>query len=106
MTPSGVPGEVRGVSNCGVPAPCVGHALYGPGAANLYQPPAGVFEPHAAAPWLPSQQICGAVMPTKSEATPVRLFGAPLTQMFVLGWLPGTGSLLQGLTCPPLLTWQ
>ena len=52
------------------------------------------------------QSICGAVIPTKSEATPLRSVGAPLTQMFVLGWLPGTGSLLQGLTCPPLLTWQ
>ena len=74
----------------------------------MYQPPAGVFVLHAAAPWVLSQQIWGGVMafaPVKSEAEPARLSGAPVTQMFVL--LPATGSLLQGLTCaPPIWTWQ
>src|ERR1700751_2909468 len=99
-----IPSLVSKLGNA--PVDPAGHAFIGPGAEKRYQPPAGVVEPHAPAPWLPSQQICGAAMPMKSEATPLRSVGAPVTQMFVLGWLPCTASLLHGLTCPPLLTWQ
>src|SRR3954454_9947329 len=90
------------------PVDPAGHEFFGPGAAKVYQPPAGVFVLHAAAPWFPSQQIWGGVMafaPVKSEAAPERLAGAPVTQMFVL-FAPWTGSLLHGLTCAPFCTWQ
>ena len=58
----------------------------GPGDANVYQPPGGVLvhAPEATSAAAPLQQIFGAVMPMKSEATPLRLVGAPVTQMFVL----------------------
>ena len=86
-----------------------GHGFLGPGAEKVYQPPAGVFVLQAATPWFPSQQIWGGVMalaPVKSEAAPERLFGAPVTQMFV-ALLAGCGSLLQGFTCWPVFwTWQ
>src|SRR3954464_9851116 len=87
---------------------CVLHAWLGPGDANVYQPPGGVFvhAPEATSDAAPLQQIFGAVIPMKSEAIPLRLVGAPVTQMFVL-FGPLTGSLLQGLTCPPVFcTWQ
>ena len=90
-----------------VPA-CVLHACCGPGEANVYQPPGGVLvhAPEATSAAAPLQQIFGAVIPTKSEAIPLRLVGAPLTQMLVL-FGPLTGSLLQGLTWPPVFcTWQ
>src|SRR5256885_14644768 len=91
------------------PVDPAGHAFWGPGAAYVYQPPAGVFVLHAAAPWFPSQQIWGGVMaftPVKSGAAPERLAGAPVTQMFV-ALLAGCGSLLHGFTCvPPTCTWQ
>ena len=47
------------------------------------------------------QQIVGAATPAMSAAGPVRFVGAPVTQMFVLGLLPPTGSLLHGFTCVP-----
>ena len=83
------------------------HGWLGPGDANVYQPPGGVLvhAPEATSDAAPLQQIFGAVIPTKSEAIPFRLVGAPVTQMFVL-FGPLTGSLLQGLTTPMELTWQ
>ena len=55
------------------------HAWLGPGDANVYQPPGGVLvhAPEATSDAAPLQQIFGAVIPTKSEATPLRLVGAP-----------------------------
>ena len=83
----------------GLPVLSALHGWFGPGDAKVYQPPGGVLvhAPDATSAADPLQQIFGGVMPTKSEATPVRLFGAPLTQMFVL-FGPDTGSLLHGLT--------
>ena len=54
-----------------------------------------VHAPEATSGADPLQQIFGAVMPTKSEATPLRSVGAPATQMLVFGLLPPTGSLLR-----------
>jgi hypothetical protein len=80
----------------GVPAVVV-QGWSGPGEETLYHPPTGspvhVFGP---------QQIFGAAMVVKYAGTPVRFVGAPVTQMLVLGLLPPTGSLLQGLTWPPV----
>ena len=98
------------VSNDGyAPVDPAGHGFFGPGAAKVYQPPAGVFVLHAAAPWVPSQQICGGVMalaPVKSEAAPERLAGAPVTQMFV-ALLAGYGLALARIDlCAATWTWQ